>query len=149
MVQRLVDSDHVEQITVYADMKVIGNTCKVRRRGEDSGDSDEGGLSEEDQRSVRPSICRLTSVIAISTLPLLNFALISQDIGEVGSGDLTERERMVPYWMQKLESQWSNGEGGLTFVPSKKGLSGQPYRLSTAQVSRWIDFLVRACSYPF
>lgn len=64
-----------------------------------------------------------------------------------GDGDLTERERLAPHWMKKLESLWSNGEGGLTFVPAKKGLPGEPYRLSAAQVSRWIDFLVCAVRY--
>lgn len=59
-------------------------------------------------------------------------------------GDLTERERMTPHWMKKLERVHANGEGGLTFVPSKRKLPGEPYRLSAAQISRWIDFLVRA-----
>lgn len=62
----------------------------------------------------------------------------------MASGDLTERERMTPHWMKKLESVHANGEGGLTFVPSKRKLPGEPYRLSAAQISRWIDFLVRA-----
>lgn len=43
MDQRLKEHNGgVTQITVYADMKVIGNSCKLRRRGGDaSGDSDD------------------------------------------------------------------------------------------------------------
>lgn len=57
MNQRLEEHDGgVTQITVYADMKVIGNSCKLRRRGGDtSGDSDDEGRLSEEAPSVRQS----------------------------------------------------------------------------------------------
>lgn len=54
----------------------------------------------------------------------------------------SECERMAPFFLRRLESKWSDGNGGLVFVPSKSNLQGNPYRLSTAQISRWIDGLV-------
>lgn len=53
MVQRLSDNDAVEQITVYADMKAISSTCKIRRRDVDGGDSDDERSSDEEPQSVR------------------------------------------------------------------------------------------------
>lgn len=53
MIKRLVDNDGITQITVYADMKTIESVCKRRQRGDQNGDSDSEGLSDEESQLVR------------------------------------------------------------------------------------------------